>query len=149
MSPILNYTTSIAVEKTVSEIQKALSQCKNIDVLTSYEGGIVSAISFRLSTRHGILSFLLPAKIDAIHKLLKESSIPKSLRTREQAARVAWRIIKDWVEAQVALVKADQVTMEEAFLPFLQDRNGKTLYSSLESSGFKNLALPAPGDSHT
>ncbi len=142
--PILNYTTSISVEKTVMEIQRCLSQCKNINVMTAYENGIVSSIAFRIETKHGILSFLLPAKIDKIHELLKQSNCPKSLKTREQAARVAWRIIGSWIEAQVALVQADQVKMEEVFLPFLQDSCGQTLYQSLENKGFKGLALPAP-----
>lgn len=144
MRPILNYTTSIAVEKTVMEIQKALSQCRNIHVMTSYEDGIVSAISFRITNRHGVMSFLLPAKVDEIHKILTDSAVPKALKTREQAARVAWRIIKDWIEAQIALVQANQVTMEQVFLPFIQDDNGQTLYSALESKGFKGLSLPAP-----
>jgi len=28
-------------------------------------------------------------------------------RTREHAARVAWRICKDWIEAQLAIVDAE------------------------------------------
>lgn len=142
--PILNYTTSISVEKTVAEIQKALSQHDGIQILTSYSGGILSSISFRLSTKHGLLSFLLPAKIDNIQRVLENSRVTAKLKTREQAARVAWRIIKDWIEAQMALVQADQVTMEEVFLPFLQDTSGKTLYSLLEAKKFSGLALPEP-----
>ncbi len=142
--PILNYSTSISVDKTVAEIQKALSQCRDIQVLTAYEGGIVSSISFRLTTQHGVLSFLLPAKIDSIWQIMKQSKNRRTKRTRKQAAMVAWRIIKDWIEAQVALIQADQVTLEEAFLPFIQDEHGQTLYAALESKGFKGLALPAP-----
>lgn len=144
MKPILNYTTTISVDKTIGEIQKELSQCDNIQVLTSYDGGVPTSISFRIETVHGTLSFLLPAKVEKVYEILIKSSAPKSLRTREQAARVAWRVIKDWIEAQVALVKADLVKMEEVFMPFLQDENGKTLYSVLESKGFKGLSLPPP-----
>ncbi len=142
MRPILNYTTTISVDKTVAEIQKAMSQCRDIQVLTAYENGIVSSISFRLMTNHGLLSFLLPAKIDHIHQVLERSAVKNKYKTREQAARVAWRIIKDWIEAQVALIQAEQVTLEEAFLSFMQNIPGETLYQQLQAESFKGLALP-------
>ncbi len=144
MSAILNYTTSVAADKTVGEIQRILSQHGNIHVLTGYQNGVASNISFRVDTKHGTMSFMLPARIEQVESLLKKSRIPQRLRTREQAARVAWRIIKDWIEAQMALIQAGQVAIEEAFLPFVQDINGETLYSRLSAGGFKGLALPNP-----
>ena len=35
---------------------------------------------------------------------------------RDQAVRTAWRIVKDWVEAQMALVETQMVTTAEVFL---------------------------------
>lgn len=146
MKPILNYTTSISVDKTVAEIQQILSQCGDISVLTSYDRGIPSSISFRIEAHGGTLSFLLPAKIDNVLAILKSCAISKPLKTREQAARVAWRIIKDWVEAQVALVRAEQVELAEAFFPFVQLPSGETLYGASKLQGFSQLALPMPED---
>lgn len=144
MRPILNYTTSISVQKTIGEIQETLSLHGNIQVLVEYEMGTPSAISFRVNTAHGVLSFLLPAKIDSVFRVIERSKMPKSKKTRDQAARVAWRIIKDWIEAQMALIQSSQATIQEVFLPFVQSGNGKTLYSITEEGGFKGLALPEP-----
>ncbi len=144
MSPILNYTTSIAVDKSVAEIQKCLAKCGNMDIMVSYENGAPSAISFRLASGRGVLSFLLPAKIDTVFGILKNSHIARSLKTRDQAARVAWRIIKDWVEAQVAFIQSGQVEASEVFFAFIQLETGDTLYETTKKSGFERLLLPPP-----
>jgi hypothetical protein len=35
-----------------------------------------------------------------------DRKVPRSKCTEDQAQRVAWRIVKDWVEAQMAIVEA-------------------------------------------
>lgn len=71
----------------------------------------------------------------------RDKRIPSRLRTREQASRVAWRVIKDWLEAQLAMIKAEMVTIDQVFLPYAQNEAGVTLYESLEAGQFKGLAL--------
>jgi hypothetical protein len=46
---------------------------------------------------------------------------------RDQAVRTAWRIVKDWVEAQMALVETQMVTTAEVFLPYAVMKDGRTL----------------------
>lgn len=143
---ILNYTTQISVEKTVTEIQRLLSSAKAQAVLTEYEpDGVLAAVSFRIATPYGMMSFRLPANVDKIFVVVqREKKLPKWNRTREQAARVAWRIIKDWLEAQLALIRAEMVTLEQVFLPYAQNNAGVTLYEALRDGHFNGLALPAP-----
>ena len=38
----------------------------------------------------------------------------------DQAYRVAWRNILDWVQAQMALLEIGMAKMEEVFLPYMQ-----------------------------
>ncbi len=103
---ILNYTTQIAAEKSVSEIQSTLARAGAIAIMTEYSGGIVSGISFRIATEFGPTTYQLPCNTEAVFAILqkqhKAGKIPTRLVTREQAARVGWRIIKDWIEAQLA-----------------------------------------------
>ena len=138
---ILNYTTSISTEKTAGEIQRKLANARAQAVLCEYDdGAVMMAMSFRIMTPHGLISFRLPANTDGVYRVLTtDSSVPKRLRTREQAARVAWRILKDWVEAQLAIVDAEMAEMAEVFLPYAQDDTGTTLYKKLEDKGFKML----------
>jgi len=41
--------------------------------------------------------------------------------------------------AQLAIVEAEMADLTEVFLPYAQSRDGKTLYQSIEQSGFKAL----------
>src|ERR1700735_2331785 len=105
---ILNYTTSIQAEKTASEIQAKLVKAHACAVLSEYKDCVLSHISFRVDSIHGEMAFRLPANIDGVLKAMqRDARVPKALKTREQAARVAWRIVKDWVEAQLAIIEAE------------------------------------------
>jgi hypothetical protein len=103
--------------------------------------GKTSAISFRVQTEFGLLTFRLPARIAEVHQVLRSKAIPPRLRTREQAERVAWRIVKDWLEAQLALIQAGLATVGQVFLPFCQDPAGVTLYERMRKAKFSGVLL--------
>lgn len=136
---ILNYTTSISSEKSAMEIQQKLVKASARAVLSEYESGVLSHISFKIDTKHGEMAFRLPANIDGVLKALqREPKVAKAQKTREQAARVAWRIVKDWVEAQLAIIEADMATLPQVFLPYMQTQQG-TVYECFERNGFPAL----------
>lgn len=144
--PILNYTTSIAVEKTTGEIQGKLARSGAQAVMTEYDSEhVLCALSFRMMCSGIMVSFRLPAQIDRIYVLLqRDDKVPRKLKTRDQAARVAWRIIKDWIEAQLAIVEAEQAEMVEVFLPYAQNpATGKTLFEQLSNDQFALLEYKA------
>ena len=98
---IANYTTSVAADKTVAEIQRLLAAAKATAILSEFSDGIAIAVSFRIKTEFGVLTFRLPANIDGVYAALQRSrTIGPKFRTRDQAARVAWRIILHWLDAQ-------------------------------------------------
>jgi hypothetical protein len=138
---ILNYTTSINPEKTAMEIQKKLANSKAQAVLTEYDdGGMLNAMSFRIMTTYGMLFFRLPVKKDGVYKsLINDNKVPNRLQTEEQANRVAWRILKDWVEAQLAIIQVEMASLEEVFLPYAQNKDGKTFYESIKENRFKMI----------
>lgn len=143
---ILNYTTTIAVEKTMGEIQGMLAKAGASAVLAEYEEGIVVRLSFKAKTPHGMVAFCLPANIDGVYKsLYKSPKATAKLRTREQAARVAWRIVKDWVEAQLAIIEAGMALLTQVFLPYAQTDNGQTVYERFESGGLPLLSSEEAG----
>lgn len=128
--PVLNYTTSIAVTKTVGEMQTMLGKAGAARIAVDYVDGCPSALSFMLATPHGQRHFTLPVNIDAMHRLLRQE-VKGRLAEREQAERVAWRILKDWLAAQLALVATEMVGMDQVMLPYLQvEANGRTLYDT-------------------
>lgn len=44
--------------------------------------------------------------------------------------------LKDWVEAQMALLDIEMVRFEEIFLPYIQTETGQTVYERLEEKQF-------------
>ena len=139
--PILNYTTQIAAEKTCTQIQKLLAGAGASSIMNEYSDGVLIGISFRISINNQLIAFRMPAQIDKIYVILQnDRGVPRKLKSREQASRVAWRIIKDWIEAQLAIVEAEQAEMVEVFLPYAQDpKSGRTMYSIVKDAGFKQL----------
>jgi hypothetical protein len=133
---ILNYTTSIESEKTIGEIQKCLVKHGAHKIVTDYSNGFPSAVTFCLSINGNMAAFQLPANYSGVLKAMKnDKKIPRNKCNEEQAQRVAWRIVKDWVEAQMAIVEAQLADVAEVFLPYAITKNGNTLYKEIQGNG--------------
>ncbi|MDP2654931.1 MAG: hypothetical protein Q8Q08_12995 [Candidatus Omnitrophota bacterium] len=134
--PILNYTTKVAVSKTVAEIQGCLVAHGATAVLCEYgDAGEIIALSFKIRVGEQDISFRLPNDWRPVAAILEQNKkVPRYLCNQEQALRVSWRIIKDWVEAQMALVAVRMVKTEQVFLPYVITGDGQTLYERFEKS---------------
>jgi hypothetical protein len=100
---MLNYTTTIAATKTVGEIQALLAKKGVRKVVVDYDpDGNPIAITFSLDW-NGIPTFYaLPCRWEGVQKIIcRDKRVPARNRTSEHALRVAWRIIKDWTQAQL------------------------------------------------
>lgn len=129
---LLNYTTKTRAEQTIGEIQKMLSSHGVTAIMTEYDGPNVSAVSFKMNVDGNPMGFKLPCNWLSVMEILKEPKHRTKLRCRideidEQAIRTAWRIIKDWIEAQLALVEVNMVTIPQVFLPYTIMGDGRTL----------------------
>ena len=135
MSGPLNYTTTISADKTAGECLALLGRNGASAIGITYADKQPAGIAFQLDTPHGQRQFKLPVNVGGVHKALLKSSqasggIPPRYATPDQARRVAWRIAKDWLEAQLAIIDARMVTIDEAFLPYLQIEGGQTVYEA-------------------
>lgn len=145
---LLNYTTKIDPDKTASEIARILSMHGATAVMTEYdkEDGAVTALSFKVQIGDRTMGFRLPCSWEPVLRVLTEQWKSGKLKQngskapdRIQSVRVAWRIVKDWVEAQMALVETHMVQTHEVFLPYLIMPNDKTLTENLNAN--PNLLL--------
>jgi hypothetical protein len=136
--PLLNYTTKVSIEKTVGEIQKCFASHGAKAILSEYDDkGNVIALSFKVSTGQQDLAFRLPSDWRPVLTLLeRDRKVPRGSRTPEQVLRVSWRIIKDWVEAQMAIVDTTMVQLEQVFLPYVIMPDGRTLYERVRDARF-------------
>ena len=140
---ILNYTTKIAAHKTVAEIQRILATHGARSVMIDYaEGGRVEAVLFQIAVAGCAVHYRLPCNPSGVLAALKKQRVPRNFQTEEHAERVAWRIVKDWIEAQLALVEAGQAEMAEVFLPYAS-ANGTTVYAMFQKQVAAGLLGPA------
>jgi len=124
---IKNYTTSVPEGKTVGEIMGLLAGkgARTIQVLYD-EQGRPTGVSFMLILNEMPIPFRLPCNFEGVFKSLCNGYKDRNARirfernpaNREQSRRVAWRIVKDWVAAQMALIEAEQATIAQVFLPY-------------------------------
>lgn len=134
--PLLNYTTQIQASKTVAEITSILVAHHAQSITQDYDSeGQIKSLSFAVSTPHGLAYIVLPVDPDAVLRVMKKygSHVPARLQNRQQAIRVAWRIVKDWILAQMAILDVEMVRMEQIFLPYIQTQSGQTVFQVFES----------------
>ena len=130
--PLLNYTTKVDIYTTLGQIQGQLFKHGAKKILQDYDdAGRITALSFMIDTPLGPRGIRLPANVDAVHKVLTKQKVKCD---REQAERVAWRIVKDWVEAQMAILESEMVQMEEIFLPYMVSASGQTLFEAYQNN---------------
>lgn len=121
---IKNYTTKVGAGQSLGEIQDALARSGAQKIMVDYENGAPIALTFAINTSAGMGAFRLPANMAGVAKVLERQKVKCD---REQVMRISWRNIRDWVLAQMALIEAGNVAMDEVFLPYLTDGQ-KTVY---------------------
>ena len=134
-----NYTTSVEAHQSIAEIQAMLCKSGAKAVMFEYDNGIVESIAFKMDTGHGLQSFFFKAHVDKCLKVLQSSKIAPRFKKREQAARVTWRIIRDLIHAQLAMVDIDNANIAQMMLGYAQTESGQTLYEKLEANPQKLL----------
>ena len=152
--PIKNYSTTINVERTVAEIEKILAKHGASAILKEYDvAGRVTAVNFIIKVFEGqSIPFRLPLDIQALMEVInyqidhpdpKEGRIQRKYKNdMDYARRVGWRIMRDWIDAQMTLIDLKQVTVQQVFLPYAYDMlEKKTFYEKLNESKFKNLPM--------
>jgi hypothetical protein len=139
--PLLNYTTQVSVTRTVGHIQGLLVESGARAIMAEYSpDGAVVGMSFKVETPHGPRAYTLPVRAERVLAVLTREKVPQRYRTPEHAERVAWRILKDWVEAQLALLKTEMVTLDQVMLPYMATPDGRTVYDLYVD---RQLSLPA------
>lgn len=139
--PILNYTTKVPPAKTAGEIVWILGRKGAEEIHQQFTAGRVTGIAFVLSVSGHPVRFQLPVNFEGVLQHMKKARA-RGAATREQAERVAWRIVKDWVEVQIALVESNQAEMAQVFMPYALLDNGRTTaYAQFSLAASRQNAL--------
>lgn len=130
-------TTTNPIEK----IQKILSENGADKLMFDYAkdgSGELLAITFAIDVDGKSMGFRLPALIENVVEImyggLDRYDRPKKITPtqRAQAYKTGWANIRDWIDAQLALVKTRQVKIQHVFLPYLIMKGGQTLSETID-----------------
>lgn len=129
--PIKNYTTNVDMYTSIGEIQGALARHGASKIMLDYTDGKPTGIAFALPGLNGRLQgFTLPASVEGTARAFSKQKVKTD---KDQAERTAWRNVRDWVLAQMALIESCDMPVDEVFLPYLTDKHGTTLYQAYTS----------------
>lgn len=152
MARPLNFTTKIAAAQTVGECTAVLAQAGASSVATHFEDGRPRGLSFAMQTPHGKRNFTLPVDVAAMHKVLLKAKADgqfasiharaDAFTTLAHAENVAWRVVKDWLEANLALIAAQMASLDMIMLPFLHVDAEHTLYQAYREREETAALLP-------
>ncbi len=127
-----NYSTKVPANRSVQEIQEMLQKGGATGVILEYEKGTgrIHGIAFKMDIGGQTAVFALPIKWREAGQVMQAEGNPKAYDD-DYCYRVAWRIIRNWLEQQMALIEIQMVDMQEIFLPYAVQKDGKTLYENL------------------
>jgi hypothetical protein len=158
-SPYANYSTTVAALQSIGEVHKLLAKGGASAVAVLYgDGGYAEGLTFTLRTAAGPTHFALPVRLAAIRKILGDLETDGTIRvhrkgqrkgdlsTTEHAERVAWRIVLQWLQAQLQLIEAGLIDLPQIMLPYLIVGDGahgvpEVLYQRWESSAGARAAI--------
>jgi hypothetical protein len=159
MAGPLKYTTRITATETARECIALLDDHGAEMVALRSEGkGMPTSLTFQITTRWGPRQYQVAANTAGVAVLLKQAHARGDLArvagggltiTRmlsgEHARNVAWRVLHDWLQVQLAMVHAGVAELERIMLPWQLVSPGKDMFELVnEQEG--QLALEAAGD---
>jgi hypothetical protein len=137
-----NYRSDARVENSLARIEELVVKHGATQLYKEYKDGLVVGVVFIIPILSGELPIRLPARVEKVKYNLYGKRLEYTKSMEEQARRTAWANIRDWLDAQIALIENEQVKLEEIFLPYMTDRSGKTLFEYIrENKGSSGVAV--------
>ena len=120
---IANYTTKVAARRSLNEIMSMLAENGARHVLIDHDiEGQPCSLAFRIRDT----AFKLPIYPKEVIATLEMDGAAARYRTTEHANDIAWRIVRDWLRAQLALIESGMVALDEIMLPYALTDGGMT-----------------------
>lgn len=133
--PIKNYTTQVPTYRSIQEIQDTLVKHGATGFLLEYEQGTgrIKALKFILELEGNRLPFQLPVDWRSFQEVLKKDGV-RRWEDEDYCYRVAWRVIRDWTMAQMALYETRMVSMPQIFLPYAMVNKDQTFFDKISKN---------------
>lgn len=141
---IKNYTTTIAVEKTIAEIEVLLTRYGARKILKEYDSnGEITYLTFMAEYMNGFVPIRLPSQPERVVVILNEKAeagaIPKRfMNDLAQANRIMWRVILDWIDSQMTMIDIGQKSLLQIFMSDVCPVGSKTLFEHWTNDGIQD-----------
>lgn len=131
----LNYTTTIDPGKSAIECIGILMEhgARNVSIAVG-EDKVPDGLEFVIPTAWGPRQYALPVNASGTEKALwaayQDGGVSRRFTGAEQGRRVAWRVLKDWLEAQLALIESGLADLPQVMLPWMKVSPAQTVYGA-------------------
>lgn len=127
--PLLNYTSTVSAQKSIAQITARLAKAGARGVAQEFDtAGNVVGLEFAIPFGADVLRYRLPCDATAVRTVLQRQQVSARYLTADHVRRVAWRILHDWIAAQLALIETQMVTLPQVMLPYHVTSDGLTVY---------------------
>jgi hypothetical protein len=125
-----NTYAKLGAGRYIQDAQEALVKAGAIGIQSGYEDGRITTLAFVLDLNGQRVQFKLPVNWRNFQRVLKKEQNRRADED-DYAYKVAWACTKDWIEAQMAFVESENVTLPQIFLPYVVVKGGKTLFEKV------------------
>ncbi len=125
-----NTYSKLPVARYIEAAQEALVHAGASGVSFGYDQGRIVALTFMLKVGPQEIHFRLPVNWKKFQDVLKKEGNVRHADD-DYSYRVAWACTKDWIEAQMAFVESENVTVPQVFLPYAVVKGGETLFEKI------------------
>jgi hypothetical protein len=135
----LFHTTEVDAGKTATECMTLLAGHGAELVAIAWERGTrqPTGLKFTIETAWGTLSYDMPVRLAGTEKRLaqahRDRQIPAKYTGTGQARRVAWRVLKRWLEVQIEFIELGQAELAEVMLPWMSTGDGQTAWTAFQA----------------
>lgn len=133
-----NTYTKVPTSRHVQEAQDALVKAGASGITMEFEDGRIVGLAFSIKFGTRNINFRLPVNWRNFQNVLRKENNRRADED-EYAYRVAWACTKDWIEAQMAFVESENVSLAQVFLPYAVTKEGITLYEQVAQTDAKFL----------
>lgn len=128
-----NTFTTLPAGRHIQAAQDALIKAGASGIQMEFHEGRVVGLAFSIKFGAKQIQFRLPVNWEKFQNvLIKEQN--KRGNDDDYAYRVAWACTKDWIEAQMAFVESENVSLPQVFLPYAVTNEGNTLFEKVAQS---------------
>jgi hypothetical protein len=133
----LNYTTAVAADNTAHECLVILGKYGARRAGLAYgKDRVPMGITFVLGTRWGERGYEIAIDFDGTRGVLERAYKDRKVERRHtehaHAQRVAWRVLKMWLESSLAMVEAGLAEPEKALFPYMLLAPEHTLFDEYD-----------------